>query len=407
MPGDLLLGATSYTLVIDTDPTLATASYYNAGLNLSYDITGLSVNTTYYWAVFSTNATATTWCEIRRFSTTIPVPCMPVPLTLWTEQGQDKTIKLQYTGCDPGTATAVITSLPVQGQLYQYDGGARGLQITSVPSTITDPNRNVIYAATGTYGNGAGNFNFKINDVDGDSPAGTVTINVSPPGIPNVLYIAKSNNVEIQFDRIMANPTGKQNQFEVNVNGTPVTISSAALKGGDPYTIILTPGTPLSGPETVTVAYNAGDVSSAQGGWLATFTEQSVTFTAQTITWTQSLTKKYNESPVALNASASSGLGITFTSSNSAVATVGGTNLIFHALGTSEITARQAGNPTYAPAKYIKTLTVSKGDQTITFDALSEEKTFGDPLFILTATATSGLTVTFTSSNPAVATVSR
>ena len=29
-------GATSYTLLIDTDPTLATASYYNAGLNQSY-----------------------------------------------------------------------------------------------------------------------------------------------------------------------------------------------------------------------------------------------------------------------------------------------------------------------------------------------------------------------------------
>ena len=398
-------GAASYTLVIDTDPTLATASYTNAGLNLSYDITGLSVNTTYYWAVFSTNATATTWCEIRRFSTTIPVPCMPVPLTLWTEQGQDKTIKLQYTGCDPGTAAAVITSLPVQGQLYQYDNGARGLQITSVPSQITDPNRNVIYAATGTYGNGAGNFNFKITDTDGDSPEGTVTINVSPPGIPNVLYIAKSNNVEIQFDRIMADPEGKEDQFVINVNGSPVTISSAALKEGDPYTIVLTPSTPLTGTEIVTVAYTAGDVSSAQGGWLATFTEQSVTLTAQTITWTQSLTKKYNESPFALNASASSGLGITYTSSNPSVATVSGTNLIFHALGTSEITARQAGNATYAPAKYIRTLTVSKGDQTITFGPL-EEKTFGDPLFLLIATATSGLTVTFTSSNPAVATVS-
>ena len=65
-----------------------------------------------------------------------------------------------------------------------------------------------------------GNFNFKINDVNGDSPEGTVTVNVSNVPIPHVLYIAKNANVEIQLDQIMADPAGKQNQFEIKVNGT-------------------------------------------------------------------------------------------------------------------------------------------------------------------------------------------
>ena len=125
-------GATSYTLLIDTDPTLATASYYNAGLNQSYIKTGL-IPGTYYWAVFSTNATATTWCEIRRFSVSTTPPLAPVPLTIWTELGQDKTIKLQYTGGDVSAKTAKITSLPAQGQLYQYNAGVRGLLISTVP----------------------------------------------------------------------------------------------------------------------------------------------------------------------------------------------------------------------------------------------------------------------------------
>jgi len=129
-----------------------------------------------------------------------------------------------------------------------------------------------------------------------------------------------------------------------------------------------------------------------------------VTLTAQTINFAQSLTRKYNESPLTLTATASSGLGITYSSSNPSVATASGNKLTFHSLGTSEITARQSGNATYAPAKFIKPLTVSKGDQTITFDPLPE-KSYGDTDFNPGATASSGLTVTYSSDNLDVATI--
>ena len=129
-----------------------------------------------------------------------------------------------------------------------------------------------------------------------------------------------------------------------------------------------------------------------------------VTLTAQTITFTQTLDKKYNESPFTLTATASSALGMTYSSSNPSVATITGNIVTLKGLGTSEITARQAGNTTYAPAKYIRILTVSKGDQTITFNPIPPQAV-GYPDFNLTATASSGLTVSFTSSNPAVATV--
>jgi hypothetical protein len=84
--------------------------------------------------------------------------------------------------------------------------------------------------------------------------------------------------------------------------------------------------------------------------------------------------------------------------------TVTGSVATFHALGSSVITARQAGNATYAPAKYLKTLTVDKGDQTITFAALPA-KTLGDADFSPGATASSGLTVSYSSSNTSVATI--
>jgi len=396
--------ASNYSLRISKNPNLSASTNYDAGTNLSYDISGLTEGTTYYWGVFASNATGTTWCEIRTFTTSSAPPLAAVPVTVWTEQGQDKTIKLNFTGGDASPKTAIVTSLPAQGLLFQYNAGARGAQITVVPATVTDANRNVIYAATGSAGNGVGNFNFKMHDATGDSPEATITVNVSAVPIPNVLYVAKSTTVEIGFDRIMADPAGKQSQFTVKVNASPVTISSASLKTCDPHTIVLTLATPLAGTETVSVAYTQGDVASSAGGLLLTFDDQSVTLTAQTITFTQSLDKKYSLTPFALTATASSGLGMTYSSSNPAVATIVNNIVTLKGLGTSEITARQAGNTTYAPAKFIRTLTVNKGDQTITFGAIPV-KNIGDPDFNLTATASSGLTVSFASSNPDVATV--
>ncbi|MCU0473288.1 MAG: gliding motility-associated C-terminal domain-containing protein, partial [Bacteroidales bacterium] len=393
-----------YTLKISTNPNLSGATNYNTGSNLSYDVTGLTLGATYYWGVFATNATGTTWCEIRKFTTSSTPPLAAVPQTLWVELNQEKTIKLNYTGGDASAKTAIITSLPLQGQLFQYDAGVKGVQITSALTTVTDTGRNVIYLANGTTGNGAGNFTFKIHDDTGDSPEKQITVNVSPPGIPSLLYTAKGTGVEMQFDRIMANPAGKENQFTVTVDGTPVSVTSLALKAGDPYTITAVLPTPLTGSETVTIAYTAGDVASAQGGWLASFTPQTVSLKSQTITFTISLSKKYSDSPFTLSSSATSSLGMTYSSSNLSVVTISGSVATFHAVGSSDITARQAGNGTWAPAKYIRTLTVAKGDQTIAFGVLSN-KTYGDGDYAISAIASSGLIVNFNSTNTGVATV--
>jgi hypothetical protein len=396
--------ATSYTLYLGNDPELADAVIYPAGSNLTYDITGLTLNRTYYWGVFASNATGTTWCEIKNFSTSSSPPLAPVPQTVWTEQGQDKTIKLNYTGGDGSSKTARIMSLPANGQLFQYNAGLRGSPISSVPATVTDPSMNVIYYASGSSGNGVGSFGFQVSDAGGSSPTGTITVNVSPPGVPGVLYFAKNTGVEIQFDRTISDPTGKQGQFEVNVNGTSAAPASVGLKQGDPYTITLSLATPLTGSETVLVSYTQGDVTSTSGGFLFSFSDEPVTLTAQTINFPQSLARKFSDSPYVVTATSSSGLGLTYTSSNTAVATFSGSSLIFHALGTSVITLRQLGNASFAPVIYIKTLTVDKGDQVITFNTLPA-KIVGDADFSPGATSSSGLSVTYSSSNTAVATI--
>src|SRR5512133_3210149 len=397
----------TYSLLISDSPDLGGATYYSPGSSTSYNITGLTLNSTYYWGVFAANATGTTWCEIKKFTTSSAAPLAPVPQTVWAEQQRDKTIKLLYTGGDASPKTAIITSLPSQGQLYQSYAGARGSRITSVPATVTDAGKNIFYAATGGIGNGTGTFSFKINDASGDSPTGTITINVTPPTIPQVLYVAKSTNVEIQFALPMADPAGKQSQFTVTVNGTPATISTAGLKTGDPNTIVLTLATPLAGTEAVSLSYTQGDVTGTTGGPLYSFTSLPVTLTAQTITFPVIPQKIVGNPPFNPGATTSSGLTVTYSSSNLPVATASGSNVTILSAGTSVITARQVGNGVYAPAKLFRTLSVEnpvKLDQTISFGNLAV-KIYGDSDFFLSATSSSGLPVLYSSSNPGVASV--
>lgn len=398
--------AATYYLVVDVTPDLSSATFYNAGSNLSYDITGLTLDQTYYWAVFSSNATAMTWGEVNRFSTSSTPPLTAVAREIWVAQGDERKDKLQYTGGDASAKTAVVTSLPAEGQLWQVSGVVKSSQITSVPTIVTHPEYSLIYVASGSTGTGAGNFNFKFQDDTGESPEATVKINVTAAGVPNYLVAARNTGVEIQFDRIMNDPAGKEGQFTLTVNGSPVVLSSASLKEGDPYTIVLTPAIPLNGSETVFVSYTKGTVSATTGGLLETFTDQPVTLLAQTITFTTNLNKKFGDPPFSLSGTSTSGSPFTWSSSNLSVATIPpvGNTVTITGVGSSQISALQDGDETYAPARYTRTMTVAKGDQTITFGSL-DEKTYGDADFTISATASSGLSVSFSGNNNAVATV--
>ena len=107
-----------------------------------------------------------------------------------------------------------------------------------------------------------------------------------------------------------------------------------------------------------------------------------------------------------LSASSSSNLPIVFSSSNMTVASVSGDILSIISAGSTIITASQAGNNNYNAATSVtQTATISQAAQTITFAALAN-KTTADLQFNLTAISTSGLSITYTSSNTAVATVS-
>lgn len=134
---------------------------------------------------------------------------------------------------------------------------------------------------------------------------------------------------------------------------------------------------------------NTGDCVSyaAQGG---------VLYKPQTITFAPLAAKTFGDPSFTVSATATSGLPVSFSASGNC--TVIGTTVSLTGAGSCTITASQAGDAIWYMAPNVsQSFSIAKGNQTITFGVLPE-KTLGDPAFVVTATATSGLTVTFVAS---------
>ena len=104
-----------------------------------------------------------------------------------------------------------------------------------------------------------------------------------------------------------------------------------------------------------------------------------------------------------LSATASSGLVVTFGSSTPVVCTVVGTTVTYNVGGTCTVTADQAGDASFNPAPQVTLdIGIDKTDQTITGFAADPAASVVGGTSALSATASSGLAVTFGSSTPAI-----
>ena len=103
---------------------------------------------------------------------------------------------------------------------------------------------------------------------------------------------------------------------------------------------------------------------------------------------------------------ATTGLAITYATSNAAVASISGSTVSIHGQGVVTITASQDGNQSYNPASFVqRDLTITKVPQTITFNPISG-KLLSQGTFTLAASASSGLTPAYTIADTSIATVS-
>jgi len=122
----------------------------------------------------------------------------------------------------------------------------------------------------------------------------------------------------------------------------------------------------------------------------------------QTINFTMNNSATYGDADIALNATSTSGLPVQFTSGDNNIASVANGWISFKSAGTVVITAIQPGNNYFTQASAVAyTLTINKATQKMNFGSLAS-KTFGDAGFALTANASSGLPVSFVSSDNSV-----
>ena len=130
------------------------------------------------------------------------------------------------------------------------------------------------------------------------------------------------------------------------------------------------------------------------------------TLLSQEIQFAQPPNRGINDGILALTATASSGMPVTFASLTNAVCTVSKGIVTMVALGQCTILAIQSGDSTYSPAPIVqRSFRVTQNTQTITFAGIADRALDASP-FGITATASSGLPVTFTASPATVCTVS-
>jgi hypothetical protein len=154
-------------------------------------------------------------------------------------------------------------------------------------------------------------------------------------------------------------------------------------------------------PAGVSASFS-GDASYLSSGGSAALT---VGMASQTITFGALVNKTFGDPDFGASGTASSGLTVTFGASGNCTVTVATVHLT--GAGSCTITASQAGDANYNAAPDVPqtfTIAAAKQNQTITFGALTS-KTFGDPDFIVSATASSGLAVTFGGSGNCTVTV--
>ncbi|MEI6752310.1 MAG: YDG domain-containing protein, partial [Paludibacter sp.] len=111
--------------------------------------------------------------------------------------------------------------------------------------------------------------------------------------------------------------------------------------------------------------------------------------TAQTITFGALSAKTYGDATFTLGATATSGLAVSYASSNTAVATVSGNTVTIVGAGSTNITASQAGNGSFAAASnVVQSLTVNPKTLTLTSASATSKTYTGTNAAVVSGTLT-------------------
>ncbi len=348
-------------------PSASPTSFTLSGGNLSGDVTltppsGFEIST-------SIGSGYTTSLVVSPSSGTIAATTVYVRLAATTAFGSysgnisaagggASTQNIATVSSSVGKANLTITGLSATGKTYNANTTASvtgtptyvGLQngeSFSVTGSVTwaYPNKNVgtqTLSRTGSYD--APSSNYTVTQPSLSATITPATLTVSSPSAANRAYNGStaatvSGTLSGVFggDVVSLNTTGTFASANV-ANGISVTGFSIAGADAGNYTLT----------QPVGVTANITQAS------------QTISFTLSPSSYTTATAN------FVVSATATSGLTVTFSSSNLSVATVSGTTITIVGVGTSVITASQAGNTNYAAATGVtQTLTVTAAPVTL------------------------------------------
>jgi gliding motility-associated-like protein len=305
------------------------------------------------------------------------------------------------------TTTCVLTvnkNTPILGAMTAINKLYGDADFSLVPPTS---------AATGNFSYTSSNLNVATTNGNTVTVVGAGTATITATQATDANYLSASTTVNL------------------TVSKAPIVFVTAAAitkNYGDANFILTPPQTNSTGTFTYTsnnpsVATINGNVVTVVGVGTATITASQTTDanhlsgstiislvvnkTLPTLSQIPAITKTFGDAnfTLSLPTSNSSGL-ITFSSSDTNVATINGNIITIIGAGTSTITALQAGDVNYDPGSVATVLTVNKALPILT--TLSPiMKTYGDANFGITLpTSSSSGNVTLVSSNLNIATIS-
>ncbi len=354
------------------------------------------------------SATATSGLSVQ-FASNTPLVCTVSGNTLTLVSAGTCSVS----GSQAGSST--YTAAPTVTQSFSVAQATQAISFTSPGNQTMGSSPSALYA-TATSGlpvQFASNTP-SVCTVNGTTltlvSAGTCTITASQTG--NSTYaaatpFAQSVAVALATQTLTFASPGNQ-----TMGTAPTALSATATSGLTVQFASSTPSVCTVSGNTLTLA-SAGTctITASQPGnnsySAATVATRSVTVVqaTQTISFTQPPDQYLNVTPTALSATATSGLTVQFSTSSSAVCTVSGATLTLVSPGTCIITASQPGNSIYAAAPTQPKSFFVVGTQSITFSSPGNQ-ILGTTPAALSASATSGLSVQFTSSTASICTVS-
>ena len=173
----------------------------------------------------------------------------------------------------------------------------------------------------------------------------TLTVTGIPPGIssqPASLTINVTSNAAFNVTGTGTAPLS----YQWRKNGADLVGETGATMG------LVSVQTNQAGGYSVVITNTWGSITSS----VATLTVNRL---AQAITFAALPGKRVDDGPFSLNATASSGLTVSYSSSDAAVATISGNTVTITGIGSATITASQAGDATYLPTSLNRTLAVA------------------------------------------------